>query len=512
MSDLFGVEWLPLPRVPQMAEIDRRAQEENGVPERLLMETAGRSIALVVDRLFPRGRVAAALGSGHNGGDAYIALRALSTWGRDVVALTDGDRPPNPILAHLWELPTAPAPDAGSIFAGADVILDGLLGTGAAGPPREGTARIIEAINSSGGSVVAVDGPSGVDFSTGQVPGASVNADVTVSLGFPKLGLLFQPARSRCGRIMVAEIGFPPVTADEVGAAVITPAWASARLPARPPDAHKGDLGYLLIVASRFGMAGAAALAARGALAAGAGIVRIASDAANREIHQAAAPETIFVDIDNPDALMEAGKWADALVLGPGFGTDNVALQRLEAALAATEEKPTLIDADGLNLFADRADELAALAQKRPLAITPHPGEMRRLQGVGIDEVIADPVAAAHRAAGRFSAAVLLKGAPSVVASPGTVALVSSSGSSAAASGGSGDVLAGVCGAMLAAGLTPRDALAVGLFYSGRAAELGPVRGRSSLDLVGGLAAALKTPGAEAPPLPFVLFDQPPRR
>ena len=512
MSDTFGIEWLPLPRAAEMAEIDRKSQEEKNVPERLLMESAGRSIALVVQQLFPRGRVAAAVGSGHNGGDAYIALRILASWGRDVVAVQAGSQPPDTVLAHEWEVPVEPAAEAERVFSVSELILDGILGTGVTGPPREGAARIIDALNRSGKPVVAVDGPSGVDFSTGAVPGACVSADVTVSLGFPKLGLLFQPARGRCGRLIVTEIGFPPVAPADVGAAVITPDFARRRTPPRPPDAHKGDLGYLLVAAGRFGMAGAAVLAARGALAAGAGIVRIASDAANREIHQSSVPESIFVDIDQPDAVSEAGKWADALVLGPGFGTDNIANDRLVRTLEATEGKATLIDADALNILAEDPDQLSELAAERPLAITPHPGEMRRLLDVPTDEITADLVAAAHKAAGRFRCAVLLKGAPSVVASPGAVALVSSTGSSAAASGGSGDVLAGVCGAMLAGGLSPRDALATGLFYSGRAAELGPVRGRSSLGLVDALAPAFANPGAETPLLPHILFDQPPRR
>lgn len=511
-SDLYGQEWLPLPRAAEMAEIDRRAREERHVPERLLMENAGRSIAMLVQQLFPRGRVAAAVGSGHNGGDAFIALRALKSWGRDVVAIQAGGQPPDPALAHQFDVLLEPASEAERIFAASALIVDGILGTGVTGPPREGAARLIELINAAGRPVVAVDGPSGIDFSTGAIPGASVVADVTVSLGVPKLGLLFHPARARCGRIIVSEIGFPPVDAHDVGAAVITPDWARARLPQRSGDAHKGDLGYLLIAAGRFGMAGAASLAARGALAAGAGIVRIASDAANREIHQSTAPETIFVDIDDADQMIEAGKWCDALVVGPGFGTDSVASERLRHALQASAGKAALIDADGLNLLAEDPDELIKLAAERPIAITPHPGEMRRLLGVGIDEITADPVAAAHKAAGRFGCAVLLKGAPSVVASPGTVALVSSTGSSAAAAGGSGDVLAGVCGAMLAAGLAPREALAVGLFYAGRAAELGPSRGRSSLQLTESLGAAFQNPGAAEPALPFILFDQPPRR
>jgi NAD(P)H-hydrate epimerase len=509
MSDLYGVGRLPLPRAAEMAEIDRRAREEYGVPERLLMESAGRAIAQVVQHFFPEGRVVAAVGSGHNGGDAYIALRVLRSWGREVLAIQAGGQPPDLALAHHWDVPVEPADSADSAFAYADVILDGILGTGTTGAPKDEQAQIIEAMNAARARRVAVDGPSGMNFSTGDVPGACADAHMTVTLGFPKIGLLFQPARSFCGRILAAEIGFQPVDDAEVSALVITPGWAAEHVPQREPDAHKGDAGYLLIAAGRKGMAGAGVLAARGALAMGAGIVRIASDAANRKICQTAVPEAIFVDIDDETAMAEAGAWAHAVVVGPGFGQDSLARERLERALECTGTLPILIDADGLNLLAGRPKVLAELAKSRPVAITPHPGEMARLLGLTIQEVRADPVAIAGLAAEKLRAAVLLKGAPSVVALSHEPALVSSTGSSAAASGGSGDVLSGACGAMLAARLPRRESLALGLFYCGRAAQLGPVRGRSSLELVDSIPAAFASPGAAVPPLPFIVFDQP---
>jgi NAD(P)H-hydrate epimerase len=512
MSDLYGVERLPLPRAREMAEIDRRAREEHGVPERLLMECAGRSIAELVQHFFPHGRVAAAVGSGHNGGDAYIALRVLRAWGRQVVAVQAGSTPPDPALAHRWDIPVQPPDKATTAFSAAAVILDGILGTGTSGKPHERAARIIEAMNTSNAVRVAVDGPSGIDFSTGAVPGVCVHADLSIALGYPKVGLLFQPARSMCGRIITAEIGFQPVGDDDVSACVITPNWARAHLPRRAPDAHKGDAGYLLIAAGRKGMAGAGVLAARGALAMGAGIVRIASDASNREIYQSAVPEAIFVDIDDDAAMAEAGGWAHALVVGPGFGQDKLAAKRLERTLETSGALPALIDADGLNLLAGRPGDLAELGKSRPIAITPHPGEMARLMSLPTKEARSDPVAIASTAAGQLRAAVLFKGAPSVVALSHEPVLVTSAGSSAAASGGSGDVLSGACGAMLAARMPRREALAVALFYCGRAAQLGPPIGRSSLELVQGLPAALENPGASTPPLPFVVFDQPPPR
>ncbi|HSG82016.1 MAG TPA: NAD(P)H-hydrate dehydratase [Gemmatimonadota bacterium] len=508
MSDLYGVERLPLPRALEMADIDRRAREEHGIPERLLMESAGRAIATVVQHLYPEGKVVAAVGSGHNGGDAYIALRTLQSWGRDVVAVQAGSKPPDRALAHRWQVPVQSG-DAEVALCTADVVMDGILGTGTTGAPNDQAAQLIEVMNQSRAHRIAIDGPSGIDFSTGAVPGACFRADVTITLGYPKVGLLFQPARTRCGRIVACEIGFQPVSDDEVSAFVLTPDWARALRPRRAPDAHKGDAGYLLIAAGSGGMAGASVLAARGALAMGAGIVRIASDGGNRRICQTAVPEAIFVDIDDEGAMAEAGEWAHAVVVGPGFGRDKRAELRLERVIQCTGATPMLIDADGLNLFAGRSDQLAELAKTRPLAITPHPGEMARLLGVNTDGIRRDPVATAAAAAQQLRAAVLLKGAPSVIALSHEPVLVSSATSSAAASGGSGDVLSGACGAMLAARMPRREALGVALFYCARAAMLGPPIGRSSLQLVDGLVQALENPGARSPILPGVLFDQP---
>lgn len=511
MSDLYGIEHLPLPTAAEMDALDRRAQQELGVPERVLMEAAGRGIASVVHSLFPQGRVAGAIGSGHNGGDTLIALRVLRAWGRELSVVVVAPGAVSAELRHGWDVPGHPPDEAASVFASSDVIIDGVLGTGSKGAPRGGHAALVDAINASGRPVVAVDGPSGIDFTTGEVPGSCVQAAVTVALGYPKRGCLFQPARGRCGRLLVAEIGFPPVSEGSVRARVITPAWARARLPARPPDAHKRSAGYLLIVAGARGMAGAAALAARAALRAGVGLVRVASDSSNREILQSLVPEAIFVDADERDLLKESCAWADAVVAGPGLGRGATSRTRLSEALEHADAKPILLDADALNILSERPGDLEALGRARPLALTPHPGEASRLTGRSVAEIRKDAIAVAEALAERYRAAILLKGAPSVVASPDLPTLVTSSGTSAVATGGSGDVLSGCCGAMLAAGLSPRDALGVGLFYAGRSSELLPRRrGVTSLDLAEALPLALANPGAAGPPpgLPFVIFDQ----
>lgn len=511
--DVWGIGHLPLVTPEEAAALDAAARERHDVPERVLMESAGRAAALVLDRIFPRGRVAVAAGSGNNGGDALVLARVLLSWGREVTLVTAGSRPPDSVLRHGHEVPIESLDDEPAVFASADVLVDGVLGTGARGAPREPASTVIEAMNAAGRPIVALDLPSGVDARTGDVEGEAIRAAVTVTFGWPKIGLLFHPARSRCGRLVAVEIGFPPLHAEGgESALLITPEWAKERLPGRPPSAHKGISGRLLALAGTDGMAGAAVIASKAAQRAGAGLVQVASPASNRLVIQTAVPEAIFVDRAALDP--EAMAAAHALLAGPGIGTDDGAHRALETAIGGTAGLRAAFDADALNLFARDPDRLGEVAGGRDVIITPHPGELGRLMDLSVREIVADPVAAARAAAARFGCSVLLKGQPSIVASPGQPTLVSTVGSSDVASAGMGDQLAGVTGALLAAGLSAREAGALALFYSGRAADLA-WRGRSlgPADVSEAMHAAFDRPGARRSPtgLPFVSFDQPAR-
>ena len=238
---------LRAPTAGQAAGFDRFAIRDRGVPEPALMENAGRQAALIIQHLFGRGPVVALVGSGNNGGDALVCLRALAAWGHPVTAVTVGERPePDPVL-HGWDLPAVGfGPAAGDevalprLLESAVVVVDGLLGTGIRGAPRAGYATAIEAANRAGGALVALDTPSGVDGTTGEVPGASIRASLTIAFGWPKLGTLLYPARARCGRIVAVEIGFPPDGAQdgEEWAELTTSGWAARRLPLRPVVTH----------------------------------------------------------------------------------------------------------------------------------------------------------------------------------------------------------------------------------------------------------------------------------
>lgn len=514
----YGRRFVPAPTGSESAEFDRWAIEEGGVPQPVLMEKAGRSAAALVQHLWPTGDVLALVGSGNNGGDALVALRCLAEWGRTVRAVLVADRDSTADLLHDWPVEILVDEDVGDELpelAGTSVLIDGILGTGIRGEPRERQARAIDRMNRAPRPVLALDIPSGVDGDTGAVPGIAVDADVTVTFGFPKLGALLHPGRARVGRLVAVDIGFPPLDPGRVGARALTPAWASAHRPVRALDTHKNAVGTLLLMAGSEGMAGAAVLAARAALRAGTGLVRVASAPANRVILQSAVPEAIFVDADDPDAVSEALEASTAVGAGPGMGTDGAAETRLARVLDGPP-LPLLLDADGLNLLArDRPRSLEAVADARPLVVTPHPGEMERISGVDRDDLAADRVGRARDFAEESGAVLLLKGMPSLVASPDGGTLVDSVGTSDLATGGMGDVLTGTASAFLAQGCEPEVAAGLALHVSGRAAVLaGRGPGLLPSDVPPRIPDALREegPGDTDLPMAGVLFDQDPAR
>jgi len=515
---------VPAPTAAEAIAIDRHAIESVGVPQPVLMENAGRAAAAVVARLYPEGPVVGLVGAGNNGGDTLVLLRTLQAWGREVHAVLTAARPADDPLLHGWAVPLTRDSDMDadrwtSLLASAGVVVDGVLGTGARGAPRERQAVAIRRINGCGRPVLAMDLPSGTDASTGAVPGEAVRAEATVAFGAPKIGSLLHPARALVGRLVAVEISFPPAASSEPGAIVATPQWVRARLPLRGTDTHKKAVGSVLVIAGGVGMAGAAILAARAAFRSGAGLVRVCSDPENRAVLQSAVPEAIFVDGSDETAVLKALEGSDAVAAGPGLGTGAWARDVL-GWLVAGPAVPTVLDADALNVAAAGGLELRDLAVARPLLLTPHPGEMSRLLG---DAPAGDPgegspngggVAARARAAvSRFGCAVLLKGAPSVVASPAGPLVVDTQGSSSLAVAGMGDALTGACASMLAQGLDAATSGVIALFLTGRAARLAG-RGRALVpsDVIRCLPEAVNDggPAVSDLDLPFVVFDADP--
>ena len=526
----FGGPRVWAPTGTEAAAFDRRAIDHLGVPQVSLMECAGRSAAHVVDRLYPRGRIVALVGAGNNGGDAIVLLRTLQSWGRSVRAVCVADRPATDALLHGWEISfvsdgwedrvDTPPTDAGTREAGvlesalsdADVIVDGILGIGIEGSPRLRQALAIAAVNRAGKPVVSLDTPSGVDADTGQMAGEAVVAQVTIALGWPKLGTLLQPARANVGRLIAVEIGFPPIWDEGFGAMVVTPAWVSERRPRRGPDAHKNQVGALLLVAGESGMAGAAVIAGRAALRAGVGLLRVVSSPENREIIQTSIPEAVFVAGDDSVAVQEAAKASHALAVGPGLGERPKAAVLLQSVFEATAGCPTVLDADALNLAASgEGPSVSQWSAGRDVLVTPHLGEMRSLSGRTAEAIAADRVSVARDFALHSGAAVLLKGLPSIVTRGEGPCWVDAAGSSDLAAGGMGDVLTGVAGALLAQGATSDVAGAVALYLTGRsAARTGKGGGLMPSDVIEALPDVLEEQGHGQSDLdlPFVLFDQ----
>ena len=481
------------------------------------MENAGQRTALIIEHLFPEGRVVALVGSGNNGGDALVCMRALSAWGRDVLAVSVGRRLRSDPVLHGWEVPgtdfdparAGAAEELAGVLAGASVVVDGLLGTGIRGAPRPAHAAAIRLANEAGGAAVALDTPSGVDGNTGEVPGEVVRADITVSFGWPKLGTLLHPGREWCGRIVAVEIGFPPHEADD-WARLVTPGWAREALPRRPSVTHKYDVGALVIVAGS-AMPGAAILSTRAAFRCGVGLVRVCATGAAAEV-LGAVPEALFVDSSDEAALRSAVQRSDALAIGPGLGTGATARRQLEVALEARESRPVVIDADALTLLARGARGTLGERIGVNAVVTPHPGEMAGLTARTVADIQRNRVATARDFAAAHGVVTLLKGTPSLVADPGGGLLVSTQeGGSDLAVAGMGDVLTGTIGSFLAQGVGALEAAGLALHVTGHAASHdGLGAALMPTDVVDAIPAALSGDGCRDAelPFPFVTFDQ----
>jgi len=420
---------------------EMRAAEE-GHDVDTMMEQAGRAVADAVLRRYPdAGRVAAICGKGANGGDGRIALRLLAEAGRQTSEELDG----------------------------ADVVIDGLFGTGFQGAPREEAAALIERINAVDAPVVSVDLPSGVDASTGEVAGAVVEADVTVTMHAPKLGLAVAPGRFHAGAVEVADIG---IDAQETRHRLVTDEIL-AIVPHKRERDTKYSAGSVLVVGGSPGMSGALCLAAEAAFRADAGYVAVATHAESLPVVEARLLEPVKATLDDVDRLAER---ATAVALGPGLGRGD-AEQALVRRLLRELRLPVVVDADAL--FELEPDDWPA-----PRVLTPHAGELGRLLERESDWVDAHRLEAVQAAAERFRCVVLLKGADTLVAAPHEGVLVSDSGTPALATAGSGDVLTGVVAAFLAKGVDAQLAAAAAAFAHGRASEWNPARGLVASDLL----------------------------
>jgi hydroxyethylthiazole kinase-like uncharacterized protein yjeF len=466
----------------EMAQADRLAVA-GGIASVELMENAGRAVADFVGRNYPTGtRVAVVAGPGNNGGDGYVAARLLADRGCDVRVLRVGlaGKGDAGRAAARWLGPTGEATPDG--LAGTGLIVDALFGAGLDRPVSGLAAAMIEAINASGLPVVAVDLPSGINGDSGAVMGAAVVARETVTFFRRKRGHLLLPGRLHCGPIFVADIGIPGTVLDSIRPRAFAdepPLWAS-HFPRPRVDGHKYSRGHALVVSGDLSHTGAARLAARGALRAGAGLVTIASPRNALAVNAAANLAVMVRQVDGAPALAKflRDPRINAVVLGPGGGVGALMQAKVRAALAG--ERAVVLDADALTSFASNPAALAKAIKARrkdgSTVLTPHEGEFDRLfKRLGEVVNVHVKLEKAISAASYIGAIVLLKGPDTVVASPDGRVAIAANAPPWLATAGSGDVLAGMIAGLLAQGMPAFEAAAAAVWLHGEAAnEFGP--------------------------------------
>ena len=485
----------PCPTGEEMGRIDRDAIERQGLPARLLMENAGRAVATALRHRFPdASHPLVVCGAGNNGGDGFVVARVLRDWDDRVapivIALGQAERRSPEAQANLELLLNSDVEvivgsgtkEVESSLGRCDLIVDAVFGVGLQRSVEGALASTLRVLGSCGLPVLALDLPSGISSDTGAPLGVEVQADLIVTLGLPKLGLAVRPLDCE---VWVADIGLPRSSIEACGVRqhLLTGDAVAAWLPERPAAGHKGSFGHVLVAAGSEGKTGAATLAAEGALHVGAGLVTLAVPRSLNPIFEMKLTEAMTLPVEDHgqgrlteealETLLRETHERDALVLGPGLGLHEGTVRLLEG-LVPELRIPLVIDADGLNAFAGRPE---ALRGPGPRILTPHPGEAARLLECSAERIQADRVAAARELAERAGAVVVLKAARSVVASAEGEVKVVATGGPGLASGGTGDVLAGVIGGLLAQGLPVLPAASAGAYLHGLAGDLGPVAG-----------------------------------
>jgi len=463
----------------EMAACDRLAIA-SGVPGIALMEKAGRAVADAVARRPLGTRVVVVAGPGNNGGDGFVAARVLAERGYPVRLMLLGDaaalKGDAAEAAKRWTGPVeAAAPER---LAGAGVIVDALFGAGL-NRVADGAARaLIEAMNASGATIVAVDLPSGINGASGAVMGAAVRASESITFFRRKPGHLLLPGRLHAGKVRVADIGIPDSVLDEVKprASANDPSLWGRHFPIPQPGGHKYARGHVVAVSGGISFTGAARLAARAALRAGAGLVTLASPRDALAVNAAASLAVMVRAVDGADELrgLLADARLNAVVLGPGLGTGAATRDLVLAALEG--KRAVVLDADALTSF--EADPAALFAQsaRRPVVMTPHQGEFARLfKGIAQGADNESKVQMTRAAASASGSVVLLKGADTVIAAPDGRVAICENAPAWLATAGSGDVLAGMIVGLLAQGMAAFGAACAGAWLHGEAGnEAGP--------------------------------------
>ena len=503
----------------EMRAIDKQAIEVYGIPGIVLMENAGVEALKVVETMlgqFTNKKICILAGKGNNGGDGFVVARHLSNQGAKVKVFLIGAKAAMSSDASInFNILERMGIDMVEVSGDrdwdkvklaitfADCLIDALLGTGFKGELSEEIARAVTAINEAGKPVLAIDIPSGIDADTGQVLTIAVKATHTVTFGLPKPGLLMYPGASYVGELLVGDIGLPAclLTDAEIKQNLITAGDMGRLLIKRPPDAHKGTCGKVLVIAGSRGLTGAAALASSAALKSGAGLVTLAiADSLNdimevklTEVMTRPLPEFApgIIGTSALAPILELAEKCDVVAIGPGLGT-HPETRLLVQELIKVLEQPLVIDADAIQALAECGEQL--LSAKALPILTPHPGEMARLIGLSAEEVNQDRIYVARQAAEQFGSIVILKGARTIVAYPDGEVYINISGNAGMATGGTGDVLTGLISSMIAQGLSSHTAALASVYIHGLAGDIAAQSGMVGLtagDVLNSLPAAI---------------------
>lgn len=462
-----------LAKADRMRAIEEAAMVSQGISLSELMERAGDAVAQEAREMLPGGgRIVVFCGKGNNGGDGNIAAHLLAA-----------DK------KYDVEVITAPFEIRESL-KNPDLVIDAVLGFGLKGPVRAPANKAIETMNSFKAPVLAVDIPSGINSDTGQIEGQAIKADRTITFTCPKAGMAIYPGLDYVGDVRVADIGIDQkIIAAHTNICLGSRATARPLLPCRQIDVHKGDCGRVLVIAGSIGMTGAAALCSQAALASGAGLVILGTPASLNDILEIkltevmtkALPETEerSIGCGAIDQIVEMVHVADAVLIGPGLSTHNdtaTLVRRLIPLIA----KPLVIDADGINALAGHTDLVAK--RNNATVLTPHPGELSRLLDMPIEDIQADRLTAAARAADTLQSTVILKGARTVVADA-DCQYINPTGNPGMATAGTGDVLSGMTAGLIAQGLPSYPASILATYLHGRSGDLA-VRKKTELALI----------------------------
>ena len=509
----------------EMREADRHTIEEIEVPSHVLMENAGHAIVDAMLRYIPEPTattIGIICGKGNNGGDGLVALRLLTNMGYRTHAwvLSKVENLSGSVLLNLQAaLKLGPIVDLVSsekewdkvvtTVRGYDVHVDAILGTGLIQAPRGLMARVIQDLVDTPAYTVAVDVPSGLSADTGSIPGPAVSANLTVALAAPKVCHFVPPACNQCGIVEVAEIGIPPELLQGSAPRIetIEPDSLTPLLPVRNRSDHKGRFGHLLVVAGSVGKTGAALMTAEAALRTGTGLVTVATSESAMSMIAGVIPELMWESLPETrsgaiasqalEPLQKSIASRDALVIGPGLGTEQETAEVVQQLLHETRI-PIVVDADGLNAMSHGS---YSFVDRPNLSLTPHPGEAGRLLGLSAAKVQEDRISAARRLSMETGSHTLLKGYRSMVADPEGNLKVNLSGNPGMATAGSGDVLAGIVGGLLAQGVPTGDALQLAVYIHGRAGDLAAEETTQTAlvatDITAALPAALRELGAD---------------